>query len=316
MLLFLGLKLGSRAVYSNDPLAEMPITGGPARRTRSHHAAATVCLLLMGLTSCSYDHPPLITEFAYIDFAAKPDGIPPDALDTGQPVDFTLQNVGNRTPAIKNGALVRGTLPPWTDEENFANYYQAELNGDCRAFGARWTVDSSDGSTTEGFVTFATWAGTYEPPGTAVPRTPGHIGINTVTGEWKWWVSDGMGLGADHLKVIKSGFFVAPPSDGVAVWESAVYLSPDLGSAYLVLPGEEVSTGSRYVTLTDAEIAATLSTLGLPGTTLAATSAGSNIVMIEHYANRGTASTARFPRFLSMWGQAVRRGESDEVGHA
>jgi hypothetical protein len=235
---------------------------------------------------------------AFVDFRTKPDGEPPAELDTGQPVDY-VQDAWKptRKPRIVGGELVPGTLP---ESGAFANYYQARLDGECRAFGTTWTVDSSDGSSTSGVMCLAAWAGVYESgTGRAVPKTPGHIVIDTITSEWQWWVSDGGGARADHLKAVKVGTFIPPASDGVAVWETAVYLD-DSGLGYLYLPGNDAGTGTRYVTLSNAEVATGLAAVGLPATTIEATHAGGNVVMVEHYAN-SAAGTARYPRFLTMW---------------
>lgn len=236
---------------------------------------------------------------AYIDFSDKPDGDPPAVLDTGQPVDY-IQRAWNpeRRPQIRNGALVHGELPM---EGAFANYYQAQLGKSCHAFGTSWTVDSTDGSSTPGVMCLAAWAGVYASgSGMTVPRTPGHIVIDTMTGAWQWWISDGLGNGSDHLKPVKSGQFEPPPSDGRSVWETAVHLNVERGLGRLYLPGKDLQSGERSVTLNDSEIAAALALFKLPATTLETTQAGADVVMLEHFAKE-SAMTARYPRFLSMW---------------
>lgn len=239
---------------------------------------------------------------AFVDFTAKPDGDPPSALDTGQAVGYTLPPPSNWKPQLSAGQLVHGTLP---DSGSFADYYQARLDDDCRAFGARWLVDSNDGSSTDGVMCIAAWADTFQGSGSAVPRTPGHITITTVTHAWAWWVNDGGGPGANHLKVVKMGTFDAPASDGVTEWEIAVYIDADNGIGHLYLPGNDVATGTPYVTVTDTEIATALAAQNTPTTTFAATLMGADVVMVEHYAN-AAAKTARYPRFLSMWGDHSR----------
>jgi hypothetical protein len=77
-------------------------------------------------------------------------------------------------------------------------------------------------------------------------------------------------------------------------------LDPDNGMGHLYLPGNDTATGNPCVTVTDSEIATALGAQDLPVTTFAATHAGADVVMIEHYANT-VAKTARYPRFLSMW---------------
>lgn len=240
---------------------------------------------------------------AYIDFTTKPDGDPPAELDSGQPVDFLLPAMSNRKPQILNGELVHGTLP---NSGSFANYYQAQLNFDCEEFGTRWTVDAGDGSTTSGIMCLAAWSNIYEPPGMTVPRTPGHITIDTIDGTWRWWVSDGNGPGATNLKVVKLGTFAQPASDGATVWETSITLDPKNGIGHLYLPGNDSKTGTRHVTTTDAEIAEALSKQQRPPTTIAATLTDATVVMVEHYAS-ASPSTARYPRFVNMWaGRAPR----------
>lgn len=245
---------------------------------------------------------------AYVDFTDKPDGDPPAVLDTGQPVDYIQSEwKPERKPQIRNGALVHGELPA---DGAFANYYQARLDHSCHAFGTSWTLDSNDGSSTPGVMCLAAWAGVYASgSGMTVPRTPGHIVIDTVTGVWQWWISDGLGAGSDHLQPVKSGHFEPPPSDGRAVWETAVHLDVDRGLGHLYLPGNDVATGTREVSLDDSEIAATLALLDLPATTFGATQPGADVVMVEHFAKE-SAMTARYPRFLSMWAthRPVERG--------
>lgn len=236
---------------------------------------------------------------AYVDFTDKPDGDPPAVLDTGQPVDYTQTEWKPvRKPLIRNGALVHGELPA---EGAFANYYQARVGKSCHAFGTSWTIDSNDGSSTPGVMCLAAWAGVYASgSGMTVPRTPGHIVIDTVGGVWQWWISDGLGAGSEHLKPVKSGQFEPPPSDGRAVWETAVHLDVDRGLGHLHLPGNDLATGVRGITLDDSEIAAALALLDLPATTIEATQAGADVVMVEHFAKE-SATTARYPRFLTMW---------------
>ena len=235
---------------------------------------------------------------AYIDFTTKQNGDPPSVLDSGQSVDF-VQDAWTppRMPRVASGALVHGDLP---ETGAFANYYQAQLDRDCRSFGTRWTVDIRDGMT-PGVMCIAAWAGIYESgTGMAVPRTPGHIVVDTVTGAWQWWVSDGQGSGAEHLKVIKAGVCTPPASDGIDIWEIAVTLDPDHGVGRLLLPGSDKATGSRQITINDAEIETVLREINLPSATIASTLDGANVVMVEHFASRDPDS-ARYPRFLSMW---------------
>lgn len=239
---------------------------------------------------------------AFIDFSTKPDGDPPAALDSGQVVCPILPPPSNWKPQLSDGQLVHGALP---DSSAYADYYQARLDGDCRAFGARWTVDSGDGSSTDGVMCIAVWANIFQGSGHTVPKTPGHITISTITREWAWWVSDGGGTGAKHLKAVKTGIFDPPASDGVTEWETAVYIDADNGTGYLYLPGIDTVRGTPYITVTDAEIATGLASQKVPVTTLAATLKGADVVMIEHYASTA-AKTARFPRFLSMWGDRSR----------
>lgn len=265
-------------------------------------ASVALALASSSITACTtvgHNKQPPTGVDAYIDFASKPDGDPPTQLDTGQPVNF-VQDAWKppRQPRIINGALVHGELP---DSGAFANYYQANLGSECRSFGTSWTVDSNDGSSTSGVMCIAAWAEIYESgTGMTVPRTPGHIVVDTVTGVWQWWISDGRGVGADHLKIVKAGSCRPPASDGKAVWEIGVFLDPEKGAGRLRLPGHDVSTGSRDVILDDAGIEKALRSLDLPATTIAAASDGATVVMVEHFANRDPRS-ARYPRFLDMW---------------
>lgn len=248
---------------------------------------------------------------AYVDFRTKPNGDPPPFLDTGQPVDY-IQRAWNpeRKPQIRDGALVPGALP---DSGAFANYYQAQLGSSCHSFGTSWSLDAGDGSSTPGVMCLAAWAGVYSSgTGMTVPRTPAHIVIDTMTGIWQWWISDGLGNASDHLQPVKSGKFSPPASDGRTVWETAVHLDIDRGRGHLNLPGEDLATGTRQVTLTDSEIATALAILDLPATTIGSTQAGAEVVMVEHFAKEFAAS-ARYPRFRSMWAstQPGRRSFDD-----
>lgn len=234
----------------------------------------------------------------YIDFTTKPDGNPPSVLDTGQAVDY-VWGTSNWQPVISGGKLVPSTLP---GSGTYADYYQATLDGDCRAFGARWTVNSADGSTSASAV-IAAWAGLYQTSGTLVPKHAAHISLSTTDGSWGWYVSDG--LDNTHFILVKSGTFEAPASDGTTVWEAAVYLDPDNGVGYCYLPGKDSDNGRRYVTVTNAEIAAAQTSAGVPVRTLTYLISGTTVVQAEHVAN-ANANTAIYPKFLDMWGE-VRR---------
>lgn len=235
---------------------------------------------------------------AFIDFTTKSNGDPPTRLDTGQAVDFTW-GPSNWKPQISSGKLITGTLP---GSGNYADYYQAQLDGDCRAFGARWTVNSADGST-QGVSTLAAWAGIYQTSGTIVPRHAAHVTYSTTTGAWNWYVSDG--LDNANFIAVKSGTFTAPASDGSAVWDAAVYLDPDNGVGYGYLPGNDATTGTRFITVTNAEIAAAQTAATVPVRTLAYLIAGTSVVQCEHQASTA-ANTAIYPRFLNMWGEVLR----------
>ena len=235
---------------------------------------------------------------AVIDFTTKADGDPPSAIDTGQVVDF-IYGPSNWKPQIDGGELVAGTLPA---SGTYADYYQAQLDGPCRAFGSRWTVNSADGST-QGVVCIAAWAGIYQTTGTIVPRHAAHVTFSTTTGAWQYWVSDG--LDSDHFVMVKSGTFTAPASDGVAVWEGAVYIDADNGIAHVYLPGVDATTGSRFVSVSNTEIASAQTAASAPVRTLAYLIDGTSVVMVEHFAS-ATPATAIMPRFLNMWGQVLR----------
>lgn len=240
---------------------------------------------------------------AFTDFTTKPNGDPPNQMDTGQAVDFLNDTTGAKAQ-IASGKLVHGTLP---GSGSYAAYYQAQLDTDCRAAGVRWTVDSN-GSSTSGVLAFGMWAGIYTPSVTQVPKTPAHIIIDTITGAWQWWVGDGLpASGASNLRNVKSGTFTPPASDGTAVWETAVYIDPDNGIGYLYLPGIDSATGTRYVTLTNAEIATFLTNpaVGLTAITFAQAISGANVLFLEHYANTA-GNTARYPQVLSVWGETLR----------
>lgn len=236
---------------------------------------------------------------AYIDFTTKPNGDPPGFLDTGQLVDYTLQLVSNRKPQIVNGKLSAGA--PGTGAE--AYYYQAQLDGDCRAGGTDFTLNTADGSTL-GVVCLAIWDGFIEGAGTLIPKTPAHITVDTLTGQTTWWVGDG--TDNTHLKAVKLWNITPPAFNGTAKWVLDVRLEPEKGIAYLTLPGP-TSTGDRIVTITDAEISSFFTTNfpALPVPTLASLCAGADVVMVEHQCN-ATANTARMPRFLNMWGNVNR----------
>ncbi len=236
---------------------------------------------------------------AFVDFSIQADGAPSTVLDTGQTVDYILQNVSNRQPVIASGKLKRGTLPA---SGTYANYYQATLDGDCATFGTRYVVDSTTGSTA-GIMCLAAWAGVFETAGTIPPRTPGHITINTLTNAWEWWVSDG--LTGTSLRSVKQGTFTAPAKNGLAVWETACLIDAANGIGYLLLPGADTTTGKRIVTLTNAEISTFLTAAGETPRTFAYLQNGANVLMVEHYAVTA-ANTAIFPEFLSMYGEVKR----------
>lgn len=276
-----------------------------SRRAALRHfgiAGVSFALASSSITACATEPASRQTPAeadAYIDFTSKPDGDPPPKLDSGQAVDYVQDSwKPPRQPHVKNGALVHGDLP---DSGAFANYYQADLGSECRSFGAKWTVDANDGSSSSGVMCIAAWAGIYESgTGMTVPRTPGHVVVDTITGVWQWWISDGQGVGAEHLKIVKAGTCRLPASDGESPWEIAVFLDPEKGTGRLKLPGDDSATGSRDVMLDDAAISKALRAVNLPVTTIASASDGANVVMVEHFANREPRS-ARYPRFQSMW---------------
>lgn len=236
---------------------------------------------------------------AYIDFATKPNGDPPARLDTGQAVDFDW-GASNWKPQISSGKLIRGTLP---ESGSYADYYQAQLDGDCIAAGTRYTVNSADGAT-EGIMCLSPWVGVYQGTGDNPGKTPAHITVNTVTNVASWFLGDGLG----HLYAVKSWTFTPPAADGVAVWETAYRIDPDNGVGYLYLPGVDSVYSKRVVTITDAEINTfwTANHPAVPVPTLASALLGANVVMVEHFANANPA-TARFPRFLDMWAEVQRK---------
>lgn len=234
---------------------------------------------------------------AYISFASKPDGDPPAVLDTGEAVDY-VWGASSFKPQISDDKLVHGTLP---GSGSYADYYQAQTSGDCRAFGARWTVDSGDGST-NAYAVIAAWSDIYQTEGTLVPRHAAHVTFSTTTQSWGWYVSDG--ISNDNFIAVKSGTFTAPASDGSTVWDAAVYLDPDNGKGYCRLPGVDSSTGTRYVTVTDAEIAAAQTSAGVTVRTLAYLAAGTSVPIVEHYAS-ANANTAIYPQFLDMWAELL-----------
>lgn len=238
---------------------------------------------------------------AYIDFTNKPDGDPPPVLDTGQPVDYVLQLVGGRKPQVSSGKLVAYNV----GTGSYADYYQAQCEGDVLAAGTEWTSNTADGST-QGVMCIAVWAYPIEGAGTLIPKMPAHITVDTLTGAVSWWVSDG--LDNSHLKAVKSWTITPPAQDGAAIWEVAFRVDPELGVGWLFLPGP-TADGERIVRITDAEIAASLTAQSVPVATLAQLSAGADVVMIEHQCNV-TANTARMPRFLNMWGNVRRRSRN------
>lgn len=292
--------------YDDDPEVAFPtstVTGravitGDAAEGRTALGATTAAA---ALTDAQARIAAWAGADAYIDFTNKADGDPPSVLDTGQAVDFVYGS-SNWKPRIVDGKLLaQATLPG----SNYADYYQATLDEDCHAFGTRFTVDTADGST-QGIMCIAVWAGVYQTQGTVVPHSPAHITIDTTTGGWQWWVNGpGATYPTSYLKAAKTGTFTPPASDGDAVWETAGFIDADNGIAYLYLPGPDVATGSRIVTVTDAEIAASMTAQSVPVTTLAACLDGANVVMVEHQAN-ATANTALLPRFLDMWGETRR----------
>lgn len=250
---------------------------------------------------------------AYIDFTTKADGDPPAFLDTGQAVDFVSENQSNWKPQIANGELVHGSLP---GSGPYAAYYQAQLNGDCYKAGARWVVDSNDGST-NGSMCLAAWSSIYGPPGDTVPKSPYHVTVNTLspTNNVQFWVTDGGGSGSDHLKSIKSWTCSVPNSDGIEEWELSVHIDPASGTATFKLPGVESVSGSRYVSITEAEVNEVLNGFyGLPPVTFDQLLKGADVLIIEHYAPNN-AQTSVYPRFLDMWGDILRpaRNASNEI---
>jgi len=284
----------ANGVASLDGNAKLPESQIPTRLGESELSAT-----IGGIAT------PLDTAWAasdaFVDFTVQPDGTPATKLDTGQDVDYILQNVSNRQPVISGGKLKHGTLP---ESGAFANYYQAQLDGDIHLFGTRYVIDSTTGSTA-GVMCVAVWAGIFEAAGTIPPRTPAHITINTVTNTWEWWVSDGLGTGNSNLKSIKQGTFTAPAKDGVAIGEIACLIDAANGIGYLLLPGADTATGKRIVTMTNAEIAAFLTAVSLTPRTFAYLLNGANVLMIEQFATTA-ANTAIYPEFLSVWGEVAR----------
>lgn len=238
---------------------------------------------------------------AFVDFTVQGNGAPATKLDTGQAVDYVLQNVSGRQPVISGGKLVHGSN---TGTGSYANYYQSEIDGDLSLFGTTYVVDAATGSTA-GIMCLAAWARVFEAGDTIPPRTPGHITINTVTNTWEWWVSDGLGTGASNLKSVKQGTFTPPAKDGAAVWETACLIDADNGIGYLLLPGPDATTGKRVVTLTNAEIAAFLTAVSLTPRTFSYLLDGARVLLIEHFAT-AAANTAIYPMFLSAFGEAKR----------
>lgn len=187
---------------------------------------------------------------AYIDFSTKANGDPPAVLDTAQSVTFTQSGTGYQSRIVGGKLVPQASLP---GSGTYATYYQAQLDADCRACGARWTWDAADGST-DALVCVGAWAGVYQASVNRVPASPAHIIIQR-NGTWQWYVGDGVAVG-NSLKTVKSGTFTPPASDGSTVWEAACYIDSDNGIGYLYLPGVDAVTGTRWVTLTNTEITA------------------------------------------------------------
>lgn len=241
---------------------------------------------------------------AYIDFTSKADGAPPSTMDTGQTATFTQTNYPSFIPQVVNGKLTKGTLPGSEPLTNFATYYQAQLNADITAIGTKYTVDDGDGSSISGIMCIAAWATVFQSGATPIPQAVCHVNIDVFSGAWYWYVSDGGG--SANLRVVKSGNFTKPASDGSTVWETALYFDPEKGVGYIYLPGIDSTTGRRYVALTDAEIATGLAIYGLPGVTFAQLISGSTVAMVEHFAPQGSVLNARYPSFISMWASVSR----------
>lgn len=240
---------------------------------------------------------------AYINFATKANGNPPAILDTGQSVDFITETQNGWKPQIASGKLVHGTLPV---SGPYAAYYQAQLDGDCYKAGARWTVlgDGSAG-TTNGIMCLAIWDGIYHPTTMDVPRHLVHLTCTTLPSgglvTYQFWVSDGDDT---HFMACKTWQCVAPASDGVAIWETAVQVDLDNGVVWLKLPGDDSVTGSRIVTVTEAEVQAALTSNGKPSKTFEELFTGSDVLVLEHYGTDG--ETAIYPRFIDVWGEVAR----------
>ena len=241
---------------------------------------------------------------AYIDFTGRPNGTPPSVMDSGQTVTFTQTNYPSFASQIVNGKLTKGALPGSEPGTNFATYYQAQLNANVAAIGTTYTVDGSDGSTTSGIMCIAAWATVFQSGITPIPQSICHVNIDVFAGTWSWYVSDGGG--SSHLKSVKAGSFTKPASDGTTVWETALYFDPEKGVGYIYLPGIDSVTGTRYATLTNAEIAAGLAVYGLPAVTFAQLISGCTVAMVEHFAPQGSVLTARLPSFIDMWASVQR----------
>ncbi len=234
----------------------------------------------------------------FIDFTGKPNGAAPVVMDTGQAADTVFAATG-RAPVISGGRLTHGALPA---SGAYADYHQSQAAGDLREAGTRFYVDSSTG-TTSGIMCLAVWDGIFEGTGAPIPKTPAHITIDTVTGQWQWFVSDGGA--SDHLQSIKQGTFTKPASDGATPWDVSFWIDPDAGIGYMRLPGVDAVTGTRFVTLTDAEIATYMPLVSLPVVTFAELVPGADVLVLEHFASAG-ANTAIYPEFEHGWAKELR----------
>lgn len=226
-----------------------------------------------------------------VDFSTQENGDALTVLDTGQAVDYVLQNVSGRKPQISSGRLVHGTLPA---SGAFANYYQAQMGARCDRIGTRfvWPTGTAEAY---GTMCYALWGSVYEAAGTNVPSSIAHVTVTPgtgATGTWQLFVCDGVG----HLFVVKQATFTNPPADDKTPWYCETVIDWDAKVIYNTLPDGQV------VTVSDADIQAMYTLLG--HTPVAFLDHQATVAMIEHFATTN-GHLAKYPRFLDMWADTV-----------